>query len=98
MNASWIKDTGEYTDTIRQIEKCDDRHTIVTMSNFLGNEKEQEFYSRYIKSVDELKKDVIKNFLLRLWLASQHNSLSLEIKTQKRIIDTLEINIVTTPS
>lgn len=81
LNASWIKDTGEYTDTIRQIEKCDDRHTIVTMSNFLGNEKEQEFYSRYIKSVDELKKDVIKNFLLRLWLASQHNSLSLEIKT-----------------
>ncbi len=81
LDASWERDSSEYLDKIQTVTTRTDRKTIVSLSKFLGNEKEQEFYSRYLKNSNELKKDILKNFLLRLWMAIKNDNLTFEVKT-----------------
>jgi hypothetical protein len=80
LTASW-KLTGEYEGASVEIEKQTDTKTIVKMSGFSGDAKEQEFFARYLGSIDELKKDVLKRFLLRLWLGNVSKTLNFTIKT-----------------
>jgi len=58
-----------------------DTKTIVKMSDFSSDEKEQEFFKRYLDDINELKRDVLKRFLLRLWPGTDKNRLSLTIRT-----------------
>jgi len=80
LNASW-RLTGEYEGAPMKTEAQADRKTIFKMSDFYGDAKEQEFFARYFESIDELKKDVLKHFLLRLWLGNVSNALNFTIKT-----------------
>lgn len=80
LKASWIKKTGDYSDDPVRISPQTDRKTVVTISDFCGTEKEQEFYERYITNSEELRKDILKSFLLRLWQSSKYHGLTLEAK------------------
>jgi len=80
LSVNW-KLTDEFEDTTKKIEKQIDTKTIVKMSGFYGGSKEQEFFSKYLVSIGELKKDILKRFLLRLWLGNATKTLTLTIKT-----------------
>lgn len=80
LNASW-KITGEYESDLAAESKQTDRKTVVTMSGFSGDNKEQNFFVRYLTNIDELKRDVMKRFLLRLWLGAKTKQLTLTIRT-----------------
>jgi hypothetical protein len=80
LNAIW-KITGEHEDKSEVTTTQVDTKTIVKMSEFSGDAKEQEFFIRYLDNIGELKKDVLKRFLLRLWLGNDSNTLNLTIKT-----------------
>jgi len=79
LNSSW-KITGEHEYKSEETKKQSDTKTIVTMSEFSGDDIEQNYFKRYLGNIDELKKDVLKRFLLRLWLGNETNTLSLTIK------------------
>lgn len=80
LQAVW-KITGEYNDSLREFETRDITKTIVKMSDFSGDKKEEEFFLRYLSNIDELKRDILKRFLVRLWLGTTRNNLSLRILT-----------------
>jgi hypothetical protein len=80
LKANW-KVTGEYEELFPDPRTQTDTKTIVKMSAFSGNDKEQEFFVRYLGSIDELKRDVLKRFLLRLWLGVTKSQLTLTIRT-----------------
>lgn len=80
LKVNWEK-TGEYETTIEETKNLVDNKTIVKMSRFSGNEKENEFFSKYLDNIDEFKRDVLKRFLLRLWLGTTKNNLTLKIQT-----------------
>lgn len=77
--STW-KRNGDYTDSISYIGKENDNKTTVMMS-YLINDKEHEYYGEYLKDIENLKRDILKNFLLRLWLGSSSTNQSIEIKT-----------------
>ena len=79
-NAMWLVD-GNYKELPCKMQSSADRKTVVKMSSFYGNSKEQECLSRYIENIDELKRDVLKHFLLRLWLGNVDAELNLSIRT-----------------
>jgi hypothetical protein len=78
LNANW-KTTGEYEGELIGTASQSDNKTIVTMSDFSSDNKEQDFFIKYIDNFDELKRDVLKRFLLLLWLGSTNNALTLTI-------------------
>lgn len=78
LNVSW-RITGEYEDTLLNRDQAENK-TIVKMSGFSGDIKEQEFYLRYLTNIDELKRDILKHFLLRLWRGSE-KELKLTMRT-----------------
>lgn len=79
LNAEWEL-AGEYKDKLTDIGEQKDRKTIVKMSKLNENEKEINFFVRYIDNISELKKDVLKHFLLRLWLGNISGTLNVELK------------------
>jgi len=82
LEANWKK-TGEYEDSRINMEKTIQisHKTIVKMSEFSGDRKEQDFFSRYFSDIGELKRDMLKRFLLRLWLGAKNDNLTLVIQT-----------------
>lgn len=82
LDANWRK-TGEYEGSPADVDATNQigNKTVVKMSEFSGDVKEQEFFSRYIYNIDELKKDVLNRFLLRLWHGVTNDKLSLIIQT-----------------
>ena len=82
LNLSWDK-TGEYACDV--LEKTSDtiHCTSVELSDFCGNPKELDFFLSYIHDISHLKSDILKYFLLRLWLGSQETGLSLTIQVYK---------------
>lgn len=82
LDASWRK-TGEYYGSLVEMENANQINykTVVKMSEFSGDKKEQEFFSKYIYDIDELRKDVLNRFLLRLWHGVKDDKLSLMIQT-----------------
>ncbi len=78
LKATWKKN-GEYSDNIINISNETDTKTCVTMSGLL-NEKENDYFAKYVESIDNLKRDVLKHFLLRMWLGSKSNSQSIKIE------------------
>ena len=79
LNATW-KLNGEYDDALVEISNQTAPKTIVRMLSFSGDEKEQEFFGRYLGNIDELRKDILKRFFLRLWLVNDKQALTLAIK------------------
>lgn len=77
--STW-KRNGDYIDNILYVDKANDNKTVVTMS-YLINDKENEYYCEYLKDIENFKIDILKNFLLRLWLGSSITNQSIEIKT-----------------
>ena len=74
--------TGEYKEApLIDIEPQSDSKTIVRISDFYGCDKEEDFFKRYVDNIDEFKKDIIKNFLLRLWFENVSGTLNLTIST-----------------
>jgi hypothetical protein len=67
LNVSWEK-TGRYENVSEELESQEDTKTIVKMSGFSGEAKEQELFVKYADSIDKLKQDILKHFLLRIWL------------------------------
>jgi hypothetical protein len=66
--------TGNYKEVLTEVENSDEIKTIIKMEEFNGNEKELRFFAKYLNGIDEFKRDVMKHFLLRLWIGiSQHN-------------------------
>lgn len=86
-NANWSKltacwkITGEYESQSAGDSAQVDRKTVVKMSNFSGGDKEHKFFVRYLSDIGELKRDILKRFLLRLWLGAQTKQLTLTVKT-----------------
>ena len=80
INITWNASTSEY-DEKSGTPKENHYETVVSMSSFRGNMQEKEFYNRYISDISYLKTDVLKCFLLRMWLDNQKNGLEIEIKT-----------------
>jgi len=80
LNSSW-KITGEHEYKSEETKKQSNTKTIVTMSEFSGDNNEHNFFLRYLDNINELKKDVLKRFLLRLWLGNDTDTLNLTIKT-----------------
>jgi hypothetical protein len=72
LSAVWKKN-GEYDQNIIEVESPGNAKTIVTLSGFSGDIKEHGFFLRYFENIDELKRDVLKHFLLRLWLGNNNN-------------------------
>ena len=80
IHIKWNALTSEYEEEF--IAPDGNKHnTVVSMSSFSGNAQEQEFYNRYASDISRLKTDVLKYFLLRMWLDNQKNGLEIEIKT-----------------
>lgn len=80
IHIKWNASTSEYEEEF--IAPSENNHnTVVSMSSFGGNAQEQEFYNRYASDISRLKTDVLKCFLLRMWLDNQKNGLEIEIKT-----------------
>ncbi|MDR2762978.1 MAG: hypothetical protein LBB88_10275 [Planctomycetaceae bacterium] len=71
--------TGVYKEIPTEL-KNNDVKTIVKMKEFISDEKELEFFMKYQNSIDELKRDILKRFLLRLWLGVSQYRLTFEIK------------------
>lgn len=81
LKAEWNL-TGEYKEApLIDIEPQSDSKTIVRISDFYGCDKEEDFFKRYVDNINEFKKDIIKNFLLRLWLENVSGTLNLTIST-----------------
>lgn len=80
LNAIW-KITGEYDDSLTELGIQNITKTIVKMSDFSGDKNEENFFLRYLDNINELRRDIVKRFLLRLWLGTNNNSLSLRIQT-----------------
>jgi hypothetical protein len=83
LNAIW-KITNDYNekqiDTTNQI----DTKTIVKMSKFYGDDTEYDFFYRYLGNIEELKNDILKHFLLRIWLGFANNlTLTIQIFVDK---------------
>jgi hypothetical protein len=74
------KTTGEYDYNLKDISTQTDTKTIVKMSGFSGDDKEQRFFMRYLDNIDELKRDILKLFLLRLWIGADTSHLTLTIR------------------
>ena len=66
LKSNWLI-TGEYEDILQEKSKQNDCKTTVKMSDFSGDKAEHNFFCKYFYSIDELKKDILKRFLLRLW-------------------------------
>jgi hypothetical protein len=79
LKAGW-KITGDYEGAPVEISNPAEIKTIVKMSGFNGDAKEQEFFLRYLTDLTELKRDVLKRFLLRLWIGAGGNQLTLTVK------------------
>jgi hypothetical protein len=79
LNANW-KISGEYEGKPIEIENKRNNKTIVKMSDFSSDDKEQDFFLKYIDNIDELKRDVLKRFLLLLWHGATKHDLKLTIK------------------
>jgi len=79
LNLIW-KLTGDYNEKPEKTTTYSHTKTIVKMSDFSGDKKELDYYLRYLYSIDELKKDVLKHFLLRLWIGADSDNLTLAIK------------------
>lgn len=77
--AYWKID-GTYNDEINKLSHSECR-TKILMSKFNGSKEEEIFYTRYLGNIDELKKDILKNFLLRLWLSNKEKTIELSIQT-----------------
>lgn len=88
--ATW-KRNGEYTSNISSVKENTEMQTSVTMSGII-NDKEQKYYSRYVENIESLKGDILKHFLLRLWLGSSTYNQSMKIST---IVDGIERNSFT---
>lgn len=80
LNASWNID-GEYSEDLKETETQATSKTTVKMSDFSGDTDEKTFFLRYLDDINELKHDILKRFLLRLWLGATQKSLSLRIQT-----------------
>lgn len=80
LNATWKKN-GEYSDNIINISNETDTKTCITMSGLL-NEKENDYFTKYVESIDNLKRDVLKHFLLRMWLGSKSDNQSIKIEVR----------------
>ena len=80
LNATWKKN-GEYSDNIINISNETDTKTCITMSGLL-NEKENDYFAKYVESIDNLKRDVLKHFLLRMWLGSKSDNQSIKIEVR----------------
>ena len=78
--ASWDI-IGNYEEQFNKEVSFSDNKTKITMSCFSGNEDDRKFYERYLGDLDELKKDILKHFLLRLWLGNKEKKLELKIQT-----------------
>ena len=78
LEAIW-KITGEFDDTLEEVQFQKDTKTIVKISDFSGDNKEHEFFIRYLDNINELKLDILKNFLLRLWIGNISNTLNLKL-------------------
>jgi len=76
-----LKKTSEYEDRLEEISKQSDTKTIIKMSDFSGDDKECEYFINYLANIDNLKRDILKRFLLRLWIGNTNNTLNLELKT-----------------
>lgn len=77
---SWEATNGEYEEKKNNIPE-EELKTIVTMTSFSGDAKDNAFYSQYLADITSLKKDILKNFLLRMWLAAKNDPFSLTITT-----------------
>ncbi|GHU10605.1 ATPase [Betaproteobacteria bacterium] len=80
LTASW-KLNGEYDGSLVETELQSDTKTVVKMSGLYGDNNEQGFFARYLSGIGEFKRDILKHFLLRLWLGNAKNALSLSIET-----------------
>gem|GEM_PF-623936 len=80
LNAIWIL-TGEYSGKTVDIENQNDTKTILKMSGFNSDAKEGDFFIRYLNNINEFKRDILKHFLLRLWLGNKEKQLNLTIRT-----------------
>ena len=80
MKAVWKKN-GEYDEDFVESDSPSQAKTVLRMSDFSGDDNEHDYFLRYSDSIDELKRDILKHFLLRLWLANNEKRLSLTIMT-----------------
>lgn len=81
LKAKWNL-SGEYDESVSpDMEMPTAPKTIVKMSSFSGDEKEQDFYKRYLNNISDLRRDILKRFLLRLWLGATEHHLTLTIRT-----------------
>jgi len=80
LSAVWKKN-GEYDQEIVELDRQGNAKTIVKLSEFSGDAKEHDYFLRYYQDIDELKRDVLKHFLLRLWLGNNSEQLNLTIIT-----------------
>ena len=80
LTAIWKKN-GEYEQEHTEIDEPSNAKTIVRMSGFSGDEKECDYFLRYFNNIDVLKRDVLKHFLLRLWLGNNEKRLNLTVIT-----------------
>jgi len=99
-DANWRK-TGQYEGKLEETTTQADTKTIVKMSEFIGDDKEQQFFAKYLNNIDELRRDILKRFLLRLWLGANANQLTLTIKifwgTHKQAEFTFNQSNITAP-
>ena len=80
LNAKF-KRTSEYEDKLEEIRKQSDTKTVIKISSFSGDNKENDYFLNYLVNIDTLKQDILKRFLLRLWISNTNNTLNLAIKT-----------------
>ncbi|MDR2171321.1 MAG: hypothetical protein LBP59_14355 [Planctomycetaceae bacterium] len=71
---------GVYKEALLNVDDSSEIKTIVTMKEFTGDEKELEFFQKYLTNIDEIKRDVLKHFLLRLWIEISQYNLTFTIK------------------
>lgn len=72
--------TGESSDNQPvNVAEQKDTKTIVKLEKFYGNDKEKKFYFRYFSDMNNLKRDILKEFLLRLNQTSLVHRLTLAI-------------------
>ncbi len=93
------KKNGEYSDEIINIANTTDTKTCVTMSSLI-NEKENDYFSKYVENIDNLKRDILKHFLLRMWLGSKsdNQTIKIEIKVDNQERSVFVFNKDTIPS
>lgn len=78
------------------LQEQKDTETIVKLENFYG---EEDFYARYLSSPLNLKQDILKRFLLRLYLSNKQDGLvfTLSVICNDKQIENYELNEANIP-